>query len=283
MDPADETPSNPSLLLHGLKAKVVGTAPPAPEAPPPDREVLCGCGSFAKLVTCKNGANAGRQFYTCTMRSRRPDGSYGGGCTFFEWKDKLDATVAPPPAKVEVVPVTTVTQEAAEQVVDYQPDLTRLLEGAGYRVEATSPFLVVFQSVHLVAEPANPLERPLLLCLRKHAQLTVGGPAQDEFVWAMLHGPHEADRGWMHSPFVTHVVFPRRSARHDGLEYLLVPRQPLRALVEGYLRDLGPDGQTQTTDAALAHRHPLKVGSSHQVMLLVPVKLILEKLDVNLL
>lgn len=49
----------------------------------PDTQI-CNCNREAVVLTCRNGANAGRQFYKCPLNNQTGT----GGCKYFAWKDE---------------------------------------------------------------------------------------------------------------------------------------------------------------------------------------------------
>ncbi|KAL6749791.1 hypothetical protein V8C86DRAFT_3144699 [Haematococcus lacustris] len=74
---------------QGVKPAGYGSAPSNPAAgddfgAPAPEPVLCPCQQPMPLLTCKNGQNAGRQFYACTKQRDDPT-----RCRFFKWLDEL--------------------------------------------------------------------------------------------------------------------------------------------------------------------------------------------------
>ena len=55
-----------------------------------DRSRRCECNLTPVLLTCNNGANAGRKFWKCPANTRSAQ------CKFFEWADD-EAQIQPPP------------------------------------------------------------------------------------------------------------------------------------------------------------------------------------------
>ena len=63
---------------------------------PAQQEVLCGCGTEAKLLTVhKQGANEGRQFYACPKPREQ-------GCHFFQWSDETQVKPESPPVPAQM-------------------------------------------------------------------------------------------------------------------------------------------------------------------------------------
>lgn len=248
--PLNVQPSSPSPLPAALPGTTALPSSPLSnqasnaesEAETKEQVVYCNCGEPAKHLTCKNGQNAGREFYSCSQRQRNPvTMKYEGGCSYFKWQSEIhkgpsisktqakqladakgtktpgssDAVFPkpPPPQELKVVKTRTLLQEASDHHrFEWMPEfenVLRQLPGSEhlYLVHAP-PYMMTYYYVHLMSWRKVTQQSMKRYCLRDRTPPIQGLPPMPDHVWIMLHGTEPDDTGWLYSPYVTHIVWP---------------------------------------------------------------------------
>lgn len=196
----------------------------------------CDCAKPAVEKLCSKGNNSGKYFYSCAQRSyNRETKTYEGGCNFFRWKTPagFEQEKLPDPAYMKVYQVESLIYQAERELVPWVGRFEKLLRDMHReaRLQVTSAYTQTQMFCTLIGWIGDIQAKETRYLLRQcpRTVATLESPRQNRLFLVEIVSP--TSRGWVYTSWATHIVWGFEDDFETKMEFYIIPRKILLALV----------------------------------------------------